>query len=248
MSVAVPLVIRRLDSSVTAVSWMMNGYNLVLTVLFLPMGRLADRCGHKRVFVLGLAVFTVASLGCALSGTVEQLIAFRVRAGGRRRGRDPDVADDPARRLPGSAARLRRRPVRRRQLAAAALGPVLGGVLIERWGWPAVFWFNLPVGRSASRSRWRSSRDRRERPAPAASQAWTGPASPSSPPASSASPSRLIQGNPWGWTSARDPRAVRRRRAPARPVGVVGAARRASRSSTCASSGGARSPRRAPRS
>jgi MFS family permease len=77
MSVAVPLVIQRLDASVTAVSWIMNGYNLVLTVLFLPMGRLGDRWGHKRVFVLGLAVFTAASLGCARATGIESLIAWR---------------------------------------------------------------------------------------------------------------------------------------------------------------------------
>ena len=61
MSVAVPLIIRRLETSVISVSWVMNGYNLVLAVLFLTMGRLADRYGHKQVFVLGLAVFTGGS-------------------------------------------------------------------------------------------------------------------------------------------------------------------------------------------
>ena len=66
MSVAVPQIIRSMTASVIAVSWVMNGYNLVLTVLFLTMGRLADRYGHRRVFVLGLALFTLASLGCAL--------------------------------------------------------------------------------------------------------------------------------------------------------------------------------------
>ena len=52
MSVAVPLIIRRLESTVISVSWVMNGYNLVLTVLFLTMGRLADRYGHKELLVL----------------------------------------------------------------------------------------------------------------------------------------------------------------------------------------------------
>ena len=74
MSIAIPQMIRDLDASVTGVSWVMNGYNLVLTVLFLPMGRLADRFGHQRLFLLGLAVFTAASLGCALSGSLTLLV------------------------------------------------------------------------------------------------------------------------------------------------------------------------------
>jgi EmrB/QacA subfamily drug resistance transporter len=146
MSVAVPLIIRRLEGSVISVSWVMNGYNLVLTVLFLTMGRLADRYGHKLLFVLGLALFTAASVGCALAGTVDALIAWRVVQ-----------AVGAAAVVPTALALLLRAFPDERQgfaaglfgalsSAAAAAGPVLGGVLIQRWGWPAVFWFNIPVG------------------------------------------------------------------------------------------------------
>jgi len=146
MSVAVPLIIRRLEGSVISVSWVMNGYNLVLTVLFLTMGRLADRYGHKLLFVLGLALFTAASVGCALAGTVDALIAWRVVQ-----------AVGAAAVVPTALALLLQAFPDERQgfaaglfgalsSAAAAAGPVLGGVLIQRWGWPAVFWFNVPVG------------------------------------------------------------------------------------------------------
>ncbi len=116
----------------TGVSWVMNGYNLVLTVLFLPMGRLADRFGHRRLFLVGLAVFTAASLGCALSAdSLTELVALpRAQAIGAA-AVDPDRAD-PADGRPsragrqGFAAGLFGRP----STLAAALGPTLGGLLI----------------------------------------------------------------------------------------------------------------------
>ena len=198
MSVAVPLVIQRLDASVTAVSWIMNGYNLVLTVLFLPMGRLGDRWGHKRVFVLGLAVFTAASLGCARATGIESLIAWRAVQAVGAAGVIPTAltivlaAYPPARR--GFAARM----FGAISSAAAALGPTLGGLLIDRWGWPAVFWFNLPVGLFGIALALIPRR--REKPAPAgldlsgAALAAAG---------LFCLTLALIQGNPWGWTSVR---------------------------------------------
>lgn len=146
MSVAIPKVIRELDASVTGVSWVMNGYNLVLTVLFLPMGRLADRYGHRRLFLVGLAVFTAASIGCASSETLTALVAFRVAQAVGAAAVVPTaltllLAAFPAGRQ-GFAAGL----FGMASTLAAALGPTLGGLLIERWSWPAIFWFNLPVG------------------------------------------------------------------------------------------------------
>jgi len=200
MSIAVPLMIQRLDASVTAVSWVMNGYNLVLTVLFLPMGRLGDRWGHKRVFVMGLGVFTAASLGCARSGTIETLIAWRaVQAVGA-------AAVIPT----ALTILLAAYPVARRGFAAglfgalssaaAAMGPSLGGVLIDRWSWPAVFWLNLPVGLLGIALALALIPRRAAKP---------GPAGLDLPGAALAAGGlfcltlALIQGNPWGWTSAR---------------------------------------------
>lgn len=146
MSVAIPRIIRELDASVTGVSWVMNGYNLVLTVLFLPMGRLADRYGHRRLFLAGLTAFTAASLGCASSETLTALVAFRVAQAVGAAAVVPTaltllLAAFPAVRQ-GFAAGL----FGMASTLAAALGPTLGGLLIERWSWPAIFWFNLPVG------------------------------------------------------------------------------------------------------
>jgi len=199
MSVAVPQIIRSMTASVIAVSWVMNGYNLVLTVLFLTMGRLADRYGHRRVFVLGLTLFTLASLGCALAGDIRLLVAFRVVQ-----------AVGAAAVVPTSLALLMQAYPARRQgfaaglfgalsSAAAAFGPVLGGVLIQKWDWPAIFWFNLPVG--ALGVVLALTLVRRRPPAAAGARLdWVGVG------LSCAGllclTLAIIQGNEWGWLSA----------------------------------------------
>ncbi len=199
MSVAVPQIIRSMSASVISVSWVMNGYNLVLTVLFLTMGRLGDRFGHKRVFTLGLAVFTAASLGCATAHTVQVLIAFRVVQ-----------AVGASAVVPSSLALLMQAYPARRQgfaaglfgalsSAAAAFGPVLGGVLVQRWDWPAIFWFNLPAGALGVVLALVLIPRRRSLPERAPLD-WLGVA------LSCAGLFSLtlaiIQGNEWGWTSA----------------------------------------------
>ena len=201
MSVAVPLVIQRLDASVTAVSWIMNGYNLVLTVLFLPMGRLGDRWGHKRVFVLGLALFTAASLGCARTETIEALIAWRAVQAVGAAGVIPTALTIVLAAYPAARRGFAAGMFGALSSAAAALGPTLGGVLIDRWSWQAVFWFNLPVGLlgialALALHPAAAGRSRRRRVS-------TCPAPPSPPPASSASPS----------ASSRATRGAGRRRA-----------------------------------
>ena len=146
MTITVQKIIRELGGSVVSVSWVMNGYNLTLTVLFLTMGRLGDRYGHRLVFTLGLALFTAASLPCALATSVHALVAWRVLQ-----------AVGAAAVVPTALALLLQAFPERRQGFAAGLfgalssfaaagGPVLGGVLVWYWGWPAVFWFNLPLG------------------------------------------------------------------------------------------------------
>lgn len=146
MTIAIPEIIQRLDSSVTAVSWILNGYNLVLTVLFMTMGRLADRHGHKGLFLAGLGLFTAASLGCALSPSVAWIVVFRtVQATGA------------AAVIPTSLTLILEAFPRARQGLAsgmfgavsslsASLGPALGGLMIHLGGWEWIFFINLPIG------------------------------------------------------------------------------------------------------
>ena len=200
MSVAVPMIIRRLESSVISVSWVMNGYNLVLTVLFLAMGRLADRYGHKHVFVAGLALFTVASAGCARASTIDVLIALRVIQAVGAAAVVPTALTLLLDAFPAGRQGFAAGLFGALTSAAAAAGPVLGGVLIERWGWPAIFWFNVPVGALGVVLALTLVRGRRHA-APDAKLDWPGVG------LSSAGlfclTLALIEANDWGWTSAR---------------------------------------------
>ncbi|MFB8242167.1 MFS transporter [Kitasatospora purpeofusca] len=135
-------------SSLATLSWVLNGYAIVFAALLVPAGRLADRIGHRTVFLAGLAVFTTASALCALAPTVGWLDAARVLQ-----------AAGAAALMPTSLALLldatpaAERPGAIRAWAsiggiAAGLGPVLGGLLVEAdWRW--VFIANVPVGIAA---------------------------------------------------------------------------------------------------
>lgn len=198
MSVAVPRIIQDFGVSVLSVSWIMNGYNLVLTVLFLTMGRLADRYGHRLLFALGLAVFTGASFFCARAGSIDALIAWRVVQAVGAAAVVPTALTLLLQAFPegrkGFAAGL----FGALSSAAAAAGPMLGGVLIERWDWPAIFWFNLPVGALgvvlALTLVRRSGEARSEEPLD-----WPGVGLVTA--GLFCVTLAIIQGNDWGWTS-----------------------------------------------
>ena len=127
------------------ISWVLNGYTVVFAAFLALAGRLADRVGHRRVFLVGLAVFTAASIACAVAPSVGLLVAARaVQALGA------------ALVTPTSLSLLLAAyPAERRGYAvgawasigavAAALGPPLGGLLVEAsWHW--VFLVNVPIG------------------------------------------------------------------------------------------------------
>ena len=145
--VAFPDIVSSFDSvSPTQLSWVLNGYTIVFAALLVPAGRYADRLGHKRVFLGGSVLFTLASLACALAPTATLLIAFRlVQAVGA------------AALLPASLALvLRAFPAHRIPFAVAiwgstgalagAVGPTLGALLVELGGWRLVFLINIPTG------------------------------------------------------------------------------------------------------
>ncbi|GAA4482148.1 MFS transporter [Rhodococcus olei] len=128
-----------------ALSWVLNGYAIVYAALLVPLGRWADRVGRTRGFVTGLTVFTAASVACAASPSLGWLVACRLlQAAGA-------AALTPASLglLIGTAPEARRAAAVRiwaaSGAAAAALGPVVGGLLVQAsWRW--AFLINLPVG------------------------------------------------------------------------------------------------------
>ena len=206
-----------------SVSWVMNGYNLVLTVLFLTMGRLGDRYGHKLVFTLGLAVFTAASLPAPWRAASPELVAWRVVQAVGAAAVVPTALALLLQAFPAGRQGFAAGLFGAAQLAAAAVGPVLGGVLIERWGWPAIFWLNLPVGALGVVLALTLTRGRRT-PRTRAPLDWPGVGLGSA--GLFCLTLALIQGNDWGWTSRRRPRSLRRRRRPARRLGRGGSSAR----------------------
>ena len=135
-------------TSLSELSWVLNAYAVVFAALLVPAGRIADRYGRRAGFAFGLALFTAASAACAASDGIWWLVAFRaLQAVGA-------AILTPASLglvLATSAPEHRGRSVQIWAAAgaiAAALGPVLGGVLVEaNWRW--VFLVNVPVGVAA---------------------------------------------------------------------------------------------------
>lgn len=153
MNVAIPPLQRDLSASYSQAQWMMSGYALSYGLVLIPAGRLGDRFGHRRLFITGLAGFTVVSVLCGTAGSAGQVIAWRVVQGGMAGLMNPAVLALIHAVFPPA--------VRGRAFAwygvtagvASALGPVLGGLLIALnvagLQWRPVFLLNVPVGLAA---------------------------------------------------------------------------------------------------
>jgi EmrB/QacA subfamily drug resistance transporter len=146
VNVALPDIGRDLDASTSSLQWVLNGYLLTLASLILLGGSLGDRHGRRRVFVIGVGVFTLASLLCALAPNAELLVAARLLQG-----------VGGALLTPGSLAMIEATFVRGDRAraigawsglggVATALGPLFGGWLVEAISWRAIFLINLPLG------------------------------------------------------------------------------------------------------
>ncbi|MGW3243936.1 MFS transporter [Streptomyces sp. NPDC001070] len=133
------------EASLSRLSWILNGYAIVYAALLVPAGRLSDRYGRKAGFLLGLGVFTVASLGAALSGDLWVLVAFRfLQAAGAAILTPASLGLVLTTAPPAKVTRYVQIWAASGSLAAAA-GPVVGGLLVQAaWQW--IFLLNLPIG------------------------------------------------------------------------------------------------------
>src|SRR3569833_2819562 len=145
VNVALPSMVDDLDASFGSLQWVIDGYTLALAALLLASGSLADRFGHRRLYLYGLGLFGLASLLCSLAPTAAALIAARVAQGA---GGAAMFATAPALLLASYQGRDRGTAFGVWGAAnggAAAAGPLLGGLLTEHLSWPAIFWVNLPI-------------------------------------------------------------------------------------------------------
>jgi MFS family permease len=146
VAIALPAMRRSLGFSTESLQWVLTAYTLAFGGLLIPAGRSADLFGRRRVFRLGLAAFALASLGCGLAPSAGALVGLRVVQGAGAAMVAPAALALLTAAFPEAEAR--RRAVAWWTAAAAgggASGWVLGGVLVEALGWPAVFLVNVPV-------------------------------------------------------------------------------------------------------
>lgn len=155
VSIANPAILRDLDTDITAVLWVTSAYLLAYAVPLLITGRLGDRFGPKRVYMIGLVVFTLASLWCGFSGDITMLIAARVLQGLGAALMTPQTMAVITRIFPpnqrGAAMGLWGAVAG----VATLVGPILGGVLVDSLGWEWIFFVNVPVGIVAFILAWR---------------------------------------------------------------------------------------------
>src|SRR4051812_29029283 len=147
VAVAVPAIQRELGFSPAGVAWVVNAYLVAFAGLLLLAGRLGDLIGSWRVFLTGLAVFTVASLLCGLARTAGLLIAGRFVQGAGGALAAAVVLGMIVRLYPEPRDQARAMGIYSfTQAGGAAMGFVAGGVLTDAVGWPAIFLINVPIG------------------------------------------------------------------------------------------------------
>jgi len=148
-NVALPTIARELGASPAMSVWIINAYQLTITVLLLPLAALGDRIGYKCIYIPGLALFTLGSIGCALGGTLPLLIAARVFQG---IGAACIMSMNAALVRATYPANMLGQGIGYNAMVlsmSAAVGPTLAALILSVASWPWLFLINLPIGVAA---------------------------------------------------------------------------------------------------
>jgi EmrB/QacA subfamily drug resistance transporter len=147
VNVALPAIQKDLHAHLAGLQWILDSYTLVVASFLMLAGSVSDRFGRRRVFQIGLGVFTLGSLLCSQSGTIEQLIGFRALQGLGASMLNPVALSIIANAFPDPKARARAVGIWGAVAGVSlGVGPLIGGALTETIGWRSIFWINVPIG------------------------------------------------------------------------------------------------------
>ena len=146
VNVALPSIQRDLAIGVSELEWIVNGYALTFAVLMLTGGKLADLLGRRRIFIAGLAIFTVSSLVCGLASGAEMLIGARVVQGVGAALMNPATLSIITATFPRRERGMALGIWAGVSAMALAIGPLIGGVITEHINWSWIFFINVPIG------------------------------------------------------------------------------------------------------
>jgi len=146
VGIAIPTIQAKLNATLTDIQWIVNGYTLMLCSLILISGALGDRFGRKKIFMYGIGLFIFSSFLCSISQSIDQLVIFRIIQG-----------IGGAMMVPGSLSIINISFEEKYRGYAigiwsgfaggvAALAPLLGGWLVQSFGWQSIFYINIPLG------------------------------------------------------------------------------------------------------
>ncbi len=200
VNVALPTIQQKFNATTAALEWIVNGYTLALAVLMVTMGKLGDIFGRKRLFLIGLTAFTLASFACGIAPNLGSLIFFRVLQG---------IGGSIM--MPGTLSIITATFTGKERAQAIgiwagisglalAAGPIVGGLLVEYANWQSIFFINVPIGIVALIVGLRVVRESSD-PTAARSVDYLGVLTLT--PAIFALTLALIEGQGWGWVSGR---------------------------------------------
>jgi EmrB/QacA subfamily drug resistance transporter len=146
VSVALPTIHRDLGASIQSLEWTVNAYVLSYAVLLLTGAALGDRFGRKRMFLIGMALFTAASAAAALAPSTSLLVAARAIQGGGAAVVTPLTLTLLAEAFPAEKRGMAIGVWSGISGIAVALGPLVGGAVVQGISWHWIFWINVPIG------------------------------------------------------------------------------------------------------